>query len=380
MLLRPYRSLGVAEARAVAEVMRSGVISGFYGSPGPDFLGGPKIKEFERAWRKRFRVPYAVSMNSATSGLMAALGAVGVRPGDEVIVSPLTMSATVAAVLMYGGTPVFADVEEETGCMSLAAVRDCLTPKTRVILATNLFGHPARMRALRAMADEAGIFLVEDSAQSPLAEEDGELTGTVGHIGVFSLNYHKHIHTGEGGMCVTSDQNFARRMQLIRNHGENAADILGFNWRLTELQAAIGLVQLKRLDWRVRQVREAAGRLSRRLADVPGLRVPQVRDGCKSSFYVWMARIGRQQLRVGRKKISQALTAEGVPHMAGYVKPLYLLPVLAKLRYKKGMCPIAERLTREEWLGLEMCRYDFTKTAVDKLVKALRKVFLHYAR
>lgn len=380
MLLRPYKSLGAAEAQAVAAVMRSGVISGFYGSPGQGFLGGPRVKEFERAWRKRFGVPYAVSMNSATSGLMAALGAIGVRPGDEVIVAPLTMSAAVAAILMHGGVPVFADVEEETGCMSVAAVRTCLTPKTRVILATNLFGHPARLRELRAMADEAGIFLMEDSAQSPLAEEDGKLAGTVGHIGVFSLNYHKHVHTGEGGMCVTSDKNLARRMQLIRNHGENAAAIVGFNWRLTELQAAIGLVQLKKMDRRVRQVRQAALRLSKRLADLPGLRVPLVRAGCVSAFYVWMGRIDRQQLRVDRKKISRELMAEGVPHMAGYVKPLYLLPVLAKRRYKKGMCPVAERLTREEWLGLEMCRYDFTKAATDKVAMAFTKVFKAYAR
>jgi dTDP-4-amino-4,6-dideoxygalactose transaminase len=402
--LKPYRSMGRAEAHAVAEVMRSGIISGFYGSPGEQYSGGPKVQEFERAWAKRFKISHVISVNSATSGLMAALGAVGISPGDEVIVPPLTMSATVVAPLIYGGIPVFADVEEDMACLSVPAVKAALTAKTKAIMAVNLFGHPARLQELRQLADERGIFLIEDNAQGPLAEEHGKLAGTIGHIGVFSLNYHKHIHTGEGGMCVTTDPDLARRLQLIRNHGENVVDaykikditnLVGFNWRLTELQAAIGLGQLKAIDKKVKQRIHAAERLSRQLTDIPGLIVPRVRDECRAVYYVWAARIEAKKISVNRQKISAALSSAGVPHMAGYVAPLYMLPLfqqrqaigrdgwpfsLSKVIYKKGMCPVAERLTYEELLGIEMCAYDFTDKAIDHVAARNKKVFEKYAQ
>jgi len=202
-------------------------------------------------------VKHTVSMNSATSGLFAAMGAVGIGPGDEVIVPPYTMSATAMAPLIYGGIPVFADIEEKTFGLDPAAVRKAVTPRTKAIIAVNLFGHPARLDELLEIAKERHLFLVEDNAQGPLAEDQGRYAGTLGHIGVFSLNYHKHIHTGEGGMCVTQDDDLALRLQLIRNHGENAVgpletsdltNLIGFNFRMTEIQAAIGIEQLKSID------------------------------------------------------------------------------------------------------------------------------------
>src|SRR5262249_8722448 len=158
---------------------------------------------------------------SATSGLVAAMGAVGIEPGDEVIVPPTTMSATAVAPLAYGGKPGFADIEPETFGPDPAAVRAPITPRTKAIVSANLIGHPARLAELAAIAREHGLYLVEDNAQGPLAAEHGRYAGTVGDIGVFSLNYHKHIHTGEGGVCVTNDDELALRLQLIRNHGEN---------------------------------------------------------------------------------------------------------------------------------------------------------------
>lgn len=402
--LKLYQSIGKAEVTAVAKVVRSGCISGFFGSPGEHYNGGPQIKEFERAWAKRFKVPHVVSVNSATSGLMAALGAVGISPGDEVILPPLTMSATAMAPLIYGGIPIFADVEADTACLSVQAVKAALTPRTKAIIAVNLFGYPARLKELRRLADEAGIFLIEDNAQAPLAEDDGHLAGTIGHIGVFSLNYHKHIHTGEGGMCVTKNKDLALRLQLIRNHGENAVanykvkdltNLVGFNWRLTELQAAIGLVQLKAINKKVAQRQKAAERLTKKLAGVPGLIVPKPRDRCRTVYYVWAARLDIANLTVGREKISAALTAAGVPHILGYVAPLYTLPLfqkrqaigrnnwpfsLSRVHYTAGMCPIAERLTYEELLGIEMCRYVFDNKTIDQVAAAIKKVFKRYAK
>src|SRR5262249_5209652 len=157
------------------------------------------------------------SINSATSGLMAAMGAAGISPGDEVIMPPFTMSATAMAPLTYGGIPVFVDIEPDTFCLDLDAVRAAIGARTRAVLAVNLFGHPARLHELRALCDEHGLKLIEDNAQAMLAEEHGRYAGTIGHIGVFSLNYHKHIHSGEGGICTTDDERLARRLQQIRN-------------------------------------------------------------------------------------------------------------------------------------------------------------------
>lgn len=193
-----YVSLGKEEEEAVVSVVRSGCLSGFFGSWEEGFLGGPKVQEFEAAWAKYFGCRHVISVNSNTSGLFAAIGAAGVGPGDEVIVPATTMSATAMAPLVYGGIPVFADLDPNTFCIDVDSVKANLTEKTKAIIAVNLFGQAAPLAELRNLADENGLILIEDNAQGPLATENGRFCGTIGHIGVFSLNYHKHIHTGEG--------------------------------------------------------------------------------------------------------------------------------------------------------------------------------------
>lgn len=395
--LRPYRSMGAGEVEAVKRVVESDCLSGFYGSAGDQFLGGPRVREFEQAWSERFGVRHTVSVNSATSGLYAAMGAIGIRPGDEAIVPPLTMSATAMAPLVYGGVPVFADVEPDTFCLDVDAVRRAITPRTRAILAVNLFGHPAPLARLRALADEHGIRLIEDNAQGPLAGEDGRYAGTVGHIGVFSLNYHKHIHTGEGGMCVTDDDDLALRMQMIRNHAENVVEaygveditnMVGFNYRLTELSAAVGLEQLRRIDEHVGPRVRLAETLTAMTSDLEGITPPSVRPGCRHAYYVWAFRLDEPALGVSRDAFSRALAAEGFPHGAGYVRPLYLLPLfqrppeesgvfgsaLAAGRYHEGLCPTAERLHGRELLLFETCAYDVDGRTAELLGEAIRKV------
>jgi perosamine synthetase len=396
--LPPYRSLGEAEVEAVVRVMRSGCLSGFYGSWGEAFFGGPQVQAFEQAWSERFGVRHSVSMNSATSGLYAAMGAIGVGPGDEVIVPPYTMSATAMAPLIYGGIPVFADIEPETFCLDPEAVRAAITPRTRAILAVNLFGHPARLAELRTLADHRGLALIEDNAQGPLAAEAGRYAGTVGHIGVFSLNYHKHIHTGEGGVCVTDDPGLAQRLQLIRNHGENVVEALGienltnlvgYNYRFTELSAAVGLEQLKTIDEHVERRESLARRLSAGLRGLEGLSPPVIRPGCRHVFYVWSVRYDPQIVGASRERFSEALAAEGFPHFTGYVRPLYQLPVFqrrwafgnkgcsfdrSEIRYPTGLCPVTERMYERELLCFETCMYDPDEAQIDLLIRAVRKV------
>lgn len=392
----PYPSVGEAEAEAVAKVVRSGTLSGFYGSWGSEFLGGPVVKEFEAAWARTFGSKHCVSVNSATSGLIAAMGAVGVTPGSEVIVPPYTMSATAMAPLFYGGIPVFVDIDPDTFTLDLELVRRAITPKTKAIIVVNLFGHPARLAELRALCDEKRIALVEDNAQAITATEHGRFAGTIGHIGVFSLNYHKHIHTGEGGMCVTDDDDLARRLQMIRNHGENIVEavgitdptnLIGQNYRMTEMSAAVGLEQLRRLDEHMERRTRIARTLVEATDGLEGLTPTKPQRGCTHAYYVWTCRIDEAKLGVSRALFAKALVAEGVACATGYVRPLYLLPTfqrrvafgtwpfdLTDRTYAKGLCPVTERMHYEELLSYETCAYDIDEAGAKLLGEAIRKV------
>ncbi len=396
--LTPYRSIGEEERSAVDAVIRSGVLSGYVGAWCAEFDGGPVVQEFEKQFARTFGAKHAIAVNSNTSGLIAAMGAAGVGPGDEVIVPPVTMSATAMAPLVYGGIPVFVDIEPDTFCLDVAKVKEAITPKTRVILAVNIFGHPARLQELRTLADEHGLILVEDNAQAPLAAENGRCAGTIGHIGVFSLNYHKHIHTGEGGVCTTNDERLAKRLRMIRNHGENVVDeladgdisnIIGFNFRLTEIQAAIGIAQLAKLESLVERRIAIADRFTRELGALSGILPPKVRSGCRHVYYEWTGRYDAAAIGVPRDLFVKALEAEGVPVSAGYVSPLYLLPIFQKRigigrkgypftltnrSYQKGLCPVAEKMHEAEIIELFMCSWEFDDAAVTSVIEAFAKV------
>jgi dTDP-4-amino-4,6-dideoxygalactose transaminase len=326
------------------------------------------------------------------------MGAVGIGPGDEVILPPTTMSATAMAPIFYGGIPVFADIEPDTFCLDVSAVEAAITPRTKAILAVNLFGQPANLEALRAIADEHGLYLVEDNAQAPFAMQNNRLTGTFGHISVFSLNYHKHFHTGEGGVCTTDDAELADRLRMIRNHAENATEgyevekltnLVGFNFRMTELGAAIGIEQLKKAPDLVARRAAVAAKFSEALAGLEGITVPRVRAGCRHSYYVWAARYDEGVVGVSRQLFSNALAAEGFPHAAGYIRPLYNLPLFRHRRaignkgfpfdenspdYAEGACPVAERLHTQEWLLVEICGHEFDDPAIAVVAEAFRKV------
>jgi perosamine synthetase len=393
-----YVSVGEPEAEAAANVIRSGCLSDFLASPGEHFYGGPAVRAFEEAWSRQFGANYSISVNSATSGLFAAMGAIGVEPGDEVIVPPYTMSATVMAPLIYGGLPVFADIEENTFCLDPGAVERQITSRTKAILAVNLFGHPAQLHQLKALAEQRGLYLIEDNSQAPLAAEYGRRCGTIGDIGIFSLNYHKHIHTGEGGVCVTAKAELAQRLQLIRNHAENAVDwlgitdlsnLIGFNYRMTEVSCAIGLEQLKRIDWHVERREQLAQQLSAGISDLCGLQIPLTRDGCRHVYYVWALRFNQAVMGVRRDTFVKALAAEGCPMASGYVRPLYMLPVfqqriaigrsgfpftLSERQYERGMCPVVERMYERELLFLVTAVYDLSSQWLDGFIEAFRKV------
>src|SRR3989344_3460234 len=219
-LFPAYNPIGVAEKRAAERVLESGVLSKYIGAWEPDFYGGPEVQAFEREWAKKFKGKYAVPMNSAPSGLIAAVGALRIEPGDEVIVSPYSMIISATAPLFYGAVPVFADIEPEYFCLDARSVDAAITPRTKAIIVVDIFGQPHDADRINAIARAHGIKVIADSAQAPGALYKGARAGTLSDIGVYSLNYHKHIHTGEGTLVVTNDDDLAERLQLIRNHAE----------------------------------------------------------------------------------------------------------------------------------------------------------------
>ncbi|WP_439817250.1 DegT/DnrJ/EryC1/StrS family aminotransferase [Zavarzinia sp. CC-PAN008] len=404
----PRRTMGTAERDAAMAVLDSGVLSAFIGGPGPYFLGGPRVRAFEGAWADLFGYDHAVSVNSWTSGLMTCIGAAGIEPGDEVICTPTTMSASATSILFYGGVPVFADIEPDGFCLDPAKVEALVTPRTRAIMVAHLFGGAADLDALVAIARRHGLVLIEDAAQAPGTTLHGRLVGAWHGLGGFSLNYHKHIHTGEGGMIVTNDPVLAERCQLIRNHGENVleshgledpANLIGGNYRLTELQAAIGLAQLDRLAPIVAQRQALAARLTQGLAGVPGLTPAWVRPDSQHSWYCYPIRYDEGATGVPRQRFIEAVCAELPPPASsddvaltgGYVRPLYLNPVYQKRRalgsrgfpfdqaagsvsYEPGLCPVAERTWRSDLMLSALIRDPLTPDDIDDLVRAIHKV------
>ncbi len=407
--ITPRRPITEDDKKAVMEVMDSGHISMFFGSPGPKWLGGKKVKEFESNWCSMFGYKHGISVNSWTTGLMAAVGAVGVEPGDEVICSPYTMSASATSVLFYGGIPVFADIDPDTFNMDPKSIAQKISPRTKAILVVHLFGQPCDMDEIMALAKKHNLKVIEDGAQSPGVRYKGRYVGTIGDIGGFSLNYHKHIHTGEGGMLVTEDDDLALRCQLIRNHGENLVESLGVkdisncigsNYRLTELQAAIGVVQLTKLDHCLKHRNKLADYFSKRLSAFPFLTPAVVKPGNEHAYYLYPIKLDETKLGLSRSTFVNAVLKEfptpdiweQTPLAPAYGKPLYLNPVYqtqtaigkkgfpfsmnpsVKYDYSKGSCPVVERMYEHEMITCPLIHEEVNESDLDDLIRAIEKV------
>jgi len=335
--------------------------------------------------------------------LIAAVGAIGIEPGDEVIVTPWTMCASATAILHWNAIPVFADIEPDMFNLDPASVEANITPYTKAIMAVDIFGHSADMDALMAIAERHGLKVITDSAQAPGTYYKGKVTGTLADVGGYSLNYHKHIHTGEGGILVTNDDEYADRLRLIRNHAEavvgnkgntDLCNMVGHNFRLGEIECAIGIEQLNKLDGFVASRQRAAERLSQELRELPGLRTPIVKEGCTHAYYVYPMVLDVEQLDVSRARIIEALEAEGVKGLAGGYTNIHLLPMYQQkiaygskgfpwtsdicrrdVSYHKGICPVAERLHEFTYLGFAMCMHELADGDVDLIGQAFRKVW-----
>jgi len=382
--------LGQEERRSAEEVLLDGILSGFLATAGEAHLGGPRVRSVEATFARRFGALHAIAVNSATTGLHAALMAAGVGPGDEVIVPPTTMTATATAAILCGATPVFADVDPATVCLDPEAVRERLTPATRAIVAVDLFGQPAALDALSSIARSADAVLVEDAAQSIGATDRGRHAGTLGDMGVLSFNRHKHITSGEGGMVLTDDDRLAERVRLVRNHAEAVCaggdgahdDLVGSNYRMGEIEAALVESQLTRLDRDLAARRRIATRLSDGISGLPGIEAPRPTAGTQHAWYLYAVRVDAARLGIERSTFAEALRAEGVPCSEGYVAPLYRLPYYRRLArlgqahpsQLDGSCPVAERLHEQTLVTLDLCRLPIGDADVDDVARAIRKI------
>lgn len=410
-LFPAHRVIGKEEEDAAVQVIRSGVLSKYLGCWHDDFYGGPQVRALEKEWAEHFGVKHAISVNSATSGLYCACGAVGLNPEDEVIVSPYTMTASATGPLLYNAIPVFADIEEEHFCLDPDSIEERITEKTKAIIVVDIFGQPYDADKINAIAKKHNLYVIEDTAQAPGAKYKGKFAGTLGDIGVYSLNYHKHIHCGEGGIIVTNDDELAERLRLIRNHAEavveakgvkNLNNMLGFNYRMTEIEAAIAREQLKKLDRLLKERQENVRYLSEKLKEIPVIEVPSVREGCEHVYYVHPLKYKEEVTGVSREKFIEAVKAElmpiemreaeGVSIGCGYVRPLYLQPIFqekiaygdkgypfteSKVSYEKGICPVCEKLHFKTLFFHELMRPFMTKEDLDDVVKAFQKVYEH---
>jgi perosamine synthetase len=396
-----YNSLGKEEAQAVQKVMETGVLSKYLGCWHEDFYGGPKVQEFERMCEMYFDVKHAITVNSWSSGLTTAVGALDIEPGDEVITSPWTMTATATAILHWNAIPVFADIDPKTFCLDPSSVKENISPYTKAIISVDIFGQSADVNALNKIAQKHGIKIISDTAQSPGALYNKKYAGTLTDIGGFSLNYHKHIHTGEGGIIVTNDDNLAERMRLIRNHAEAVVgdmgrtdinNMVGHNYRLGEIECAIGIEQLKKLKGFVSRRQKIADMLTKGLNGLSNLSTPFVPKDQTHVYYDYPLVYNQGTSDISRERIYNALVAEGVPGLAQNYQNIHLLPIYQKkiayglkgfpwtianrdIVYQKGICPNAEKLNDKTFLGIAMCMYDFNDKDVNLIISAFHKVW-----
>lgn len=392
----PHPIIGKEEKMAVMGVLESGKLSTFIAQPGEHFLGGEKIRRFEIDFATYHGTKYAVAFNSATAALHAAVVACGTKAGEEVLVPPYTFTSTATCALMNNSIPVFVDIQPDIFCMDPTKLKQVITPRTRTIIPVHLFGHPADMDEIMEVAKKHNLKVIEDCAQSPGAIYKRRLVGTIGDCGVFSFQETKNIMTGEGGMLITNNDEIAEIARMVRNHGEVVlegqkkrtyrSDMLGWSYRMTELEAALGIEQLKKLDKLNDQRIELAEYLSKELTNIEGFTPPTVRPHCKHVYYVFPIKYDEGKIGIPRDLFIKALVAEGIPCGAGYVKALYLNPIYhenkpfifhyfgKEVSYDKGICPVTEQMHEKELIIIAVCRPPANFDDMDSVVKAIRKV------
>jgi UDP-4-amino-4,6-dideoxy-N-acetyl-beta-L-altrosamine transaminase len=369
------------DVAAVVAVMRS------------DWLtGGPMVGEFERAVARVADAEEAVAVNSGTAGLHAAMFALGIGPGDEVIVPPMTFAASASAVVYQGGTPVFADVDAETLLIDPSCVAAALSPRTRAIVAVDYAGQLCDYDALRDVARPRGLPIVADSCHAIGAEDRGRRIGALADLAVFSFHPVKHVTTGEGGAVATRQPALAARMRGFRNHGitvdhrERSAQLsweyeiveLGFNYRLSDIHCALGAAQLAKLPARISRRQAIAAEYTRAFAAVPEVRPLGVRSDAMHAYHLFVVRIDTARLECDRATLFVALRREGIGVNVHYI-PVYWHPFYQRrFGLSEGLCPVAEA-AYERMLTLPLFP-SMTPADISDVIEAVTKVVEAFRR
>ncbi len=319
--------IGPGEKKAVAEVLESGMLA-----------DGPKVREFEEKFAEFCGTKFAVAASSGTTSLHAALLALGVGPGDEVITTPFSFFATASTIGFCGATPVFADVNPGTYNIDPSKIGDCVTVRTKAIMPVHLYGQPAEMDAINEIAEEHDLKVLEDACQAHGAEYNGKRSGSLGDAAAFSFYPTKNMTTGEGGIVTMDDEEICERVRLFVNHGQSkrySHAVLGYNYRMTSIAAAIGIEQLGRLPGFNERRRSNALLLDRGLEDVDGMESPAVAKGMKHVYHQYTVKCEK------RKGVLETLKNAGVGYGVYYPSLLYESPVFTDC---VRPCPVAEKL------------------------------------
>jgi perosamine synthetase len=397
------RQVGDEELVLLEEVIRSGKLNR---------NAGTKVLTLEREWATLFGVGHAVASTSGTAAVHVALGALPLNPGDEVITTPITDWGTVGPILAQGCIPIFADVDPRTYCLDPEQVERAVTPRTRAIIAVHLLGHPCDMEALGKIAKKHDLLMIEDCAQATFARWRGQLVGTMGSLGCFSMQQSKVISTGDGGMTVTNDAEIASRAALFsdkgwpraqRQSGRREHRMFGLNYRMTEMQGAVGLAQLAKLPRFVEHRRKMGRLLTEQLRDVPGVITPYISPDADPVYWFYLVSLDYGVLNVKQPDFCAALRAEGIPvNMINSGEALYLQEIFQRKQffgnshypfdyagrslddanYSRGLCPVAEEVTDPDRSRsfLLHCNEGLTEEDVAEMAHAVRKVAEHYRR
>ncbi|WP_202320050.1 DegT/DnrJ/EryC1/StrS family aminotransferase [Archaeoglobus neptunius] len=322
------------EIEGVVNVLKSGMIA-----------QGDVVREFEEKFSGYIGSDFAVAVSNGTVALDVALKAWGIGEGDEVITTPFTFIATSNSILFQKAKPVFADIEADTYNINPDDVLEKISPKTKAIIGVHLFGHPFDVKAIMDICEDHDLILIEDSAQAHGAEFRGKKVGSFG-TGCFSFYATKNITTGEGGMITTSDKKIAEKCRLLRSHGEASKYnhlLLGYNFRMTNIQAAIGLAQLEKLD-RLNEMRRRNAEFLNRNIKVEGLVKPVEMKGMKHVYHQYVVRV-EEEFPMKRDEFAEFLTSKGIGNAVHYPAPIYKQPLYIKLGFGDVRCPVAEEVS-----------------------------------
>ena len=378
----PYgrQSITKEDIEAVVEVLES------------DYLTtGPQIDLFEQKIAQYVGVKYAVAFSSGTAALHGACFAAGIKKGDQAITTPMTFAASANCILYQGGQPVFADINLKTYNIDPRCVEDLITDKTKAIIPVDFAGRPVDHGAIKKIASAHDLIVIEDAAHALGSTYKGEKTGSLSDMTVFSFHPVKHITTGEGGVVTTDNQVFYEKMVQFRNHGVTRdhakisgdhgswyyeMQFLGYNYRITDIQAALGVSQLKKLDGFISQRIHIASMYNEAFNDMEQLFLPYQDESCESAWHLYIIRLNLAKLKVGRKEIFEALKKENIGVNVHYI-PVYYHPYYQELGYEKGLCPKTERLY-EEIITLPLFSQMSVSDQTD-VIKAVKKVIDYYA-